>query len=408
LGPPYRPRRPKGGPDGARDIEALFNGSHIVWGAVGFQNSVSDSPEDKRLTKKKFRDDVQNAVKQNSLLTHFIFFTNVDLTPDEQNELILFAKQKGLSFVEIFWRERMRILLDTPEGLGFRYQYLGINLSEAEQATFFSASGNQLEAFIHKRFSDIELQIKRLEFVQNTFFATYAAHRQRTDTPNDTLERPVFLQLIQPATNKRILDLGCGDAAIGPELLQNAVASYLGLEGSHKMSALAVQTLAHTSGRVINQTIEDWAYPIAAFDLVFSRLALHYIADFATVCSNVFHALAPGGVFVFSVEHPVITSCDRGWAAGTLRQDWVVDDYFTTGLRVTSWLGGTVQKYHRTIEDHFLLLQQAGFMIEQLCEAQPQREHFHDHQTYERRKRIPLFLLLAARKPTELKRKALP
>jgi SAM-dependent methyltransferase len=232
-----------------------------------------------------------------------------------------------------------------------------------------------------------------------TVFVTYTSRRQRTDAPNDTLEKPVFLQLIQPVDGKRILDLGCGDAAIGRELLENGAASYLGLEGSQRMASLAAQTLAATFGHVINQTIEDWPYPQAAFDLVISRLALHYIADFAAMCSKVFQALVPGGVFVFSVEHPVITSCDRGWAVGTRRQDWLVDDYFTTGLRVTNWLGGTVQKYHRTIEDHFRVLQQSGFVIEQLREAQPQREHFQDQQTYERRKRIPLFLLLAARKP---------
>lgn len=230
-------------------------------------------------------------------------------------------------------------------------------------------------------------------------FATYAAHRQRTDTPNDTLEKPVFLELIQPVVDKHILDLGCGDAAIGPELLHNGAASYLGLEGSHKMATLAAQTLASTQGQVINQRIEEWTYPHAVFDLVIARLSLHYVQDFASVCHNIFNTLRPQGAFVFSVEHPVITSCDRGWTTGTLRQDWIVDDYFATGLRVTNWLGGTVEKYHRTIEDYFRSLQQAGFVIEQLREAHPQREQFQDMQTYERRKRIPLFLLLAARKP---------
>lgn len=230
-------------------------------------------------------------------------------------------------------------------------------------------------------------------------FATYMRHRQRLDGPNNTLEKPVIMDLIQPITGKRILDLGCGDAAIARELLQHDAASYLGVEGSHKMAAVATQTLANTAGQIIRQTIEHWNYPHAAFDLVIARLSLHYIADLAPICTNVFDALAPAGQFVFSVEHPMITSCDRGWTAGTPRQDWVVDNYFTTGLRVTHWLGGTVQKYHRTVEDYFHLLQQAGFIIEYLREARPQREQFHDLQTYERRKRIPLFLILAARKP---------
>ncbi|ACK72061.1 Methyltransferase type 11 [Gloeothece citriformis PCC 7424] len=229
-------------------------------------------------------------------------------------------------------------------------------------------------------------------------FTNYTEHRQRLDTPNDTLEKPVMMDLIGIITDKRILDLGCGDAAIGREFLDRGAASYVGLEGSHKMAALALQTLAGTSGQVIRQEIETWTYPPAAFDLVIARLSLHYVADLKRVFSNVRQTLDRQGQFVFSVEHPVITSCDRGWKAGTLRQDWVVDDYFKTGLRVTNWLGAYVKKYHRTIEEYFYLLQEAGLRIKDLREARPQLQHFHDIQTYERRKRIPLFLILAANK----------
>lgn len=231
-------------------------------------------------------------------------------------------------------------------------------------------------------------------------FTTYQSRRQRPDSPNDTLEKPVIMQLIGTAAGKRILDLGCGDAALGRELLQRGAASYIGVEGSQKMAALATQTLASTSGQIITQTIEEWSGPPATFNLVLSRLAFHYVADLAPVFARVFEALTAGGQFVFSVEHPVITSCDHGWPAGTRRQDWVVDDYFTTGERVTSWMGGTVKKYHRTVEDYFCLLQDARFGVEALREARPQATNFDDLQEYERRKRIPLFLVLAARKAT--------
>ncbi|MCB0246822.1 MAG: methyltransferase domain-containing protein [Anaerolineae bacterium] len=231
-------------------------------------------------------------------------------------------------------------------------------------------------------------------------FATYQGRRQRPDSPNDTMEKPVIVQLIGEVAGKHVLDLGCGDAAIGRDLLQRGAASYLGVEGSHKMAALARQTLAGTPGQVVMQTIEAWTAPVAAFDLTVSRLVFHYVADLTPVFAAVFRSLAGGGKFVFSVEHPVITSCNRGWPAGTRRQDWVVDDYFSTGERVTSWMGGTVKKYHRTVEDYFRLLRDAGFEVEALREACPQRNRFDDPQTYERRKRIPLFLVLAARKAT--------
>ncbi len=58
-----------------------------------------------------------------------------------------------------------------------------------------------------------------------------------------------------------------------------------------------------------------------------------------------------------------------------------------------------VEKYHRTVEDYFTGLQRAGFLVEQLRELSPQRQYFPDEQTYWRRKRIPLFLFMAERKP---------
>lgn len=60
---------------------------------------------------------------------------------------------------------------------------------------------------------------------------------------------------------------------------------------------------------------------------------------------------------------------------------------------------GSVKKMHRSVESYYTALQQAGFRVEQLRESAPQRAHFTDEETYERRKRIPLFLFLAARKP---------
>ena len=95
----------------------------------------------------------------------------------------------------------------------------------------------------------------------------------------------------------------------------------------------------------------------------------------------------------------MITSCDRGWQGNGPRQDWVVDNYFDTGERITSWMGGQVIKYHRTVENYFVSLQRAKFLIESLREAEPRPERFgNDNETYQRRKQIPLFLILAGRK----------
>lgn len=76
----------------------------------------------------------------------------------------------------------------------------------------------------------------------------------------------------------------------------------------------------------------------------------------------------------------------------------VVDGYFEVGQRVTHWLGAQVVKYHRTVEEYFLGLQTAGFVVERLRESRPKRQWFTDEGTYRRRTRIPLFLFFMARK----------
>jgi hypothetical protein len=158
-----RPRRPKGGPDGARDIELAFNGME-AWGAVGFRNSANDSHEDKAWVKKKFQFDLESALKENRELRSFVFLTNIDLTPAELRALVDFASTKSILQCEIFYRERIRHLLDAPAGLGLRFQYLGIPLSEAEQVAFFERFGSQLEQLMLKKFDDVDKKLARIEF----------------------------------------------------------------------------------------------------------------------------------------------------------------------------------------------------------------------------------------------------
>ena len=40
-----KPRHPRGGPDGGRDIEAVFRSSETAFAAVGFLNEANDSDD---------------------------------------------------------------------------------------------------------------------------------------------------------------------------------------------------------------------------------------------------------------------------------------------------------------------------------------------------------------------------
>ncbi len=240
--------------------------------------------------------------------------------------------------------------------------------------------------------------LKGPDFYDNEdVFDVYMNHRlNRPETPNDTMEEPVIWELAKDVTNMRVLDLGCGDGQFGLKLLDAGAKSYTGVEGSKNMATAAEANLKTSAGTVQHAALEHWDYPAQQFDIVFSRLVLHYIQDLNKVFNQVHQTLDDNGRFIFSVEHPVITSTEKRWKGLGKRQDWLVDDYFRSGRRENSWLGGKVIKYHRSIEQIFTGLQQAGFIVEALREATPIRENFSSTETYERRNRIPLFLILSA------------
>jgi hypothetical protein len=159
-----KPRRPLGGPDQGRDIEAILDNHTLVWGAVGFQQMVSDTPTEKRAAKRKFRDDLIRAREENENLGGFVFFTNVDLTGTEIHELEADAKSKGVGLVDIYWRERIRRELDSPQGIMYRLRYLDIGMNLEEQQAFFAKYEDQISNLVHERFDTVDRQLERLQF----------------------------------------------------------------------------------------------------------------------------------------------------------------------------------------------------------------------------------------------------
>ncbi|TFE19077.1 class I SAM-dependent methyltransferase [Cohnella luojiensis] len=180
--------------------------------------------------------------------------------------------------------------------------------------------------------------------------------------------------------------------------MDSGALSYTGIEGSKNMVEISKETMNRANGKVIHTTMEDWDYPSSYYHMVVSRLALHYISDIESMFDKIYNSIEQEGTFIFSVEHPVMTSSYGIHKAEGFKQDWIVDNYFHTGVREQEWLGGTAIKYHRTIEDYYTGLQKAGFSIESLRESRPREENFQNQETYKRRMKIPLFLFMKAKK----------
>lgn len=161
-----RPRHPRGGRDGGRDIEAVYRENQVAYGAVGFVNQANDSEKQKKTIIGKFDSDLNSAISAEQKPSAFVFFTNINLTIGEKENLISKAKRLGLLFCEILDRERLRIALDSPDGFSIRFQYLNISLSEEEQASFFARWGDDIQSVISTGFQRIENTLNRVLFFQ--------------------------------------------------------------------------------------------------------------------------------------------------------------------------------------------------------------------------------------------------
>ena len=230
------------------------------------------------------------------------------------------------------------------------------------------------------------------------FFENYIARRNREESPNNIIEKPILLELIGDVKGIKVLDLGCGDAKFGVELLQKGCITYDGVEGSENMVREAIKNLKGTEGEVHLTSIENWSFHKEKYDLVVSRLALHYLAELKDIFQKIFNSLTDNGKFIFTVQHPVLTSSIKSATASSSKSDWIVDDYFNSGKRVEPWIDKQVVKYHRTFEEYYQLLKLAGFKIDDVREGTPKVEKFSSENEYKRRMRIPLFLIFACEK----------
>jgi len=151
-----------------RDIQAIYDGK-IAFFAVGFLNSANDDNTNRKKTINKFKSDLKRAKEECKDLQNFIFIANVNLTITQKQNAIKHAKGKGISLCDIYDRERIRILLDSPDGFAIRHQYLNIPLSEAEQAAFFTKWGDTLQDFISQSFESVSEKLSRIHFLQEAY-----------------------------------------------------------------------------------------------------------------------------------------------------------------------------------------------------------------------------------------------
>ncbi|HDG1689663.1 TPA: class I SAM-dependent methyltransferase [Kluyvera georgiana] len=233
------------------------------------------------------------------------------------------------------------------------------------------------------------------------FFAGYATLDRSVKGLDGAPEWPTIQQMLPPLTGLRVVDLGCGYGWFCRWARDQGAAEVTGLDLSSRMLARAEEM---TDGEGITYRCEDLqtlTLAASSYDLVYSSLALHYLPDIAPLLATVYRALTPGGVLVFSAEHPIYTApLQQSWRVDDSGQkSWPVSHYQQEGERISNWFADGVKKQHRKLASWINALVAAGLVVEHVDEWGPTAEQIAANPALDEEKERPMIFLLRARKP---------
>jgi SAM-dependent methyltransferase len=182
---------------------------------------------------------------------------------------------------------------------------------------------------------------------------------------NAAYERPALRALVGDVASRDVLDAGCAAGEHAAWLAEHG-ARVVALDASAAMVELARARV----GERVRVVRSDLAAPLpfaeAAFDVVFSSLTLHYLADWVPTLREFARVLRPGGRLVFSTHHPLLTLSDER-------------DYRTIRLVEDAFAGFAeepvpVRYYHRPLERIVADVLAAGFTLRALHEPGPSQQ----------------------------------
>ena len=200
-----------------------------------------------------------------------------------------------------------------------------------------------------------------------------------------------------------MLEIGCGGGQCSIAFAKRgAIATGIDLSDGQVDFAQKLAAENGVEAAFRQGTAEDLsAIADASQDVVFSAYALQYVERPDRCFAEVARVLKPGGVFVFSVDHPF-------WYCVAEEDMRIVFSYFDT-VYWYNWeqkdmpTKPRVTQFQRTVGDWFRFLRGAGLEVLDIIEPAPAEEgsgqDWGEYYSPERQRMVPATIIWKARKP---------
>ncbi|WP_349827939.1 class I SAM-dependent methyltransferase [Brevibacterium litoralis] len=184
------------------------------------------------------------------------------------------------------------------------------------------------------------------------------------------------VRLLGDLDRKQVLEVGCGAGQCSRWVaLQGAVATGIDLSSGMLEQAARMQRdnplpAGVTPPTYLEADARKLPFPSGSFDLAFSSYgALPFVKDADAVLAEVDRVLRPGGLFVFSVTHPLRWMFPDVPGEAGLTVEYSYFDR-TPYVELDPEGNPAYAEHHRTVGDWIALLVGAGFTLEKLTEPE--------------------------------------
>lgn len=213
------------------------------------------------------------------------------------------------------------------------------------------------------------------------------------------------LHLFGEITGKKVLDIGCGSGHSLQYMAARGAAELWGLDLSRKQMETTMNVLGSriSPDRLFESPMEeDPGIPHQYFDIVYSIYALCWTVDLAKTLAHVANYLKPGGIFIFSWEHPLHSRIQFEDGTPLFSKSYLEEGPYLH----EKWHAPAVM-HQRKLSTYLNALIQAGFEIERVIEEVALTEaaatgNRHVWYTHEKAQLVPATLIIKSRKRSPL------
>lgn len=207
---------------------------------------------------------------------------------------------------------------------------------------------------------------------------------------------PLAAQYLAGAT--RVLDVGAGEGQVARLAAERAV-DVVGIDPS--WAQLRVARQRGGGPRYTKAGATALPFATASFDAVVACLVFEHIDDADAALAEVGRVLAPGGRFLFFLNHPLLQAPGSGWIDDTIldEQYWRIGPYLIEDKSMEEVEKDVFLPFvHRPLSRYVNAMADAGMHVRRMEEPAPPPGFLARAQEYRDAATIPRLLLLFAQR----------